>query len=146
MHTELTRRGFIKQVAIGASVAAVPTVARGYPANERIRLGWIGIGNRGEQLLTEVTTQFVREACTVAVCDLLADRVAKGLQLAALDRPKGYTDMRTMIEHERLDAVIVATPRRRMPRFQSRSCRRASTVSRRPRLRRPSRRSMRSAA
>lgn len=110
MLTELTRRGFIKQVAIGASAAAVPTVARGYSANERIRLGWIGMGNRGEQLLTEVTTHFVREARTVAVCDLLDDRVARGLQLAALDRPKGYTDMRIMIEQERLDAVIVATP------------------------------------
>ncbi len=110
MSQKLTRREFVNQVAIGASVAALSGVARGYPTNERIRLGWIGMGNRGEQLLTEVLRQFSLDARNAAVCDMLDNRVSRGLQLAAADRPKGYTDMRTMIEQEQLDAVIVATP------------------------------------
>ncbi|NLE56899.1 MAG: Gfo/Idh/MocA family oxidoreductase, partial [Planctomycetes bacterium] len=110
MFTGLTRRDFVKQAAMGASAAVIPAIARGAQANERIRLGWVGMGNRGEQLLTEVIKNFIREVRTVAVCDLLDNRVAKGVQLAGFDRPKGYADMRIMIEQERLDAVIVATP------------------------------------
>ena len=46
----ITRREFVKQATVGASTAAIAGVGRGYPANERIRLGWIGMGNRSEQL------------------------------------------------------------------------------------------------
>ncbi len=110
MFTGLTRRDFVKRAAMGASAAVIPAIACGAQANERIRLGWVGMGNRGEQLLTQVLKNFIREVRTVAVCDLLDNRVAKGVQLAGFDRPKGYADMRIMIEQERLDAVIVATP------------------------------------
>lgn len=110
MTRTLTRRQFVKQAAAGASTVAVAGVARGYPSDDRIRLGWIGMGQRGEQLLQETTASLGTEVRTVAVCDLVEDRIEAGLRLAAADRPKGYTDMRAMIEQEQLDAVIVATP------------------------------------
>jgi hypothetical protein len=53
-----TRRDFIKQAAIGtAALMAYPT-ARVLGANERVRLGIVGVGLRAQELLTQTLTLF----------------------------------------------------------------------------------------
>jgi predicted dehydrogenase len=111
MEHKLTRREFVRQTAIGASAAALTSagVARAYPGSEKVRLGWIGMGGRGQELIQDVVKSFSAEVQNVAVCDLIEEKIAQGQKVAAADKPKGYTDMRRMIEQEKLDAVIVAT-------------------------------------
>ena len=48
-----TRREFLKQTAVGtAAMLAYPASILG--ANDRVRVGMIGVGNRGQDLLEQV--------------------------------------------------------------------------------------------
>jgi len=91
--------------AAGAVSALVSSRAVG--ANERIRLGFIGVANRGGQLL-ERTTPFGDVEVT-ALCDVyrptIEEWAAKVPNKVAL-----YGDYRKMLETEKLDAVVIATP------------------------------------
>ncbi|UCD27923.1 MAG: Gfo/Idh/MocA family oxidoreductase [Planctomycetota bacterium] len=109
MSYNLSRRRFIKTSAISASAVALGTrsVARGFPANEKVQIGWIGIGGRCTRLMIEMNK--VTDARTVAVCDLKPDRIEKGKELMAKDKPKGYTDFRKMMDSEKLDGILVVT-------------------------------------
>jgi uncharacterized protein (DUF1501 family) len=69
MTRKVSRRQFVQSgtlAAAGAVSALVSSRAAG--ANERIRLGFIGVANRGGQLL-ECTTPF-EDAEVVALCDV----------------------------------------------------------------------------
>jgi len=109
MTSHLSRRNFIKTSAIAASAAAVGTrrVARGYPANEKVQIGWIGIGGRCRRLMTEMLK--VPDARNVAVCDLKEDRIKFGQKFMARDKPAGYKDFRKMMEKEKMDGIMVVT-------------------------------------
>lgn len=62
-----TRRDFTKTLILaGATTALGATRAAG--SNERVRLGCIGLGNRGDQVLDAFLTH--PEAEVVALCDL----------------------------------------------------------------------------
>lgn len=97
-----SRRHFIGKVAGGlATTLADPRQVLG--ANERIRVGVIGCGDRGSQLLREA------QACgaeVVAVSDVYTRR----LDEAAVNGAKPYSDWRALLEHRDLDAVLIATP------------------------------------
>ena len=75
-------------------------------ANERIRLGIIGPGDRGMQL--------VREALNCANTEFVgfADVYTKRLEVAKAVAPdaKTYLDYRYLLDDKNIDAVIVATP------------------------------------
>lgn len=110
MTSNLSRRAFLKTSALGASAVALgaPGVARGFPANEKVKLGWIGIGGRWGNL-AELMIKHVPDAVNVAVCDLIPDRVERGKKVFERDTPNGYTDLRVMIEKEKLDGILVVT-------------------------------------
>jgi predicted dehydrogenase len=108
MSTKLTRREFtLGAAALGAGALAAPARLRAAGANERIRLGLIGVGNRGEQLIDAFV---VHKDCEIAaICDVYAPYLefAKAKLGGA---PDGYGDYRTMLERKDLDAVVIATP------------------------------------
>jgi len=62
-----TRRDFAKTLVFAGASTALGT-ARAAGANERVRLGLIGAGNRGDQVLDAFLKQ--PDAEVVAVCDL----------------------------------------------------------------------------
>ena len=63
---KLSRRDFTKLSAAG--VATALSARRVFGANERVRLGFIGLGNRGDQVLDAF---LVHKDCEiVAICDL----------------------------------------------------------------------------
>ena len=71
MSTELNRRAFSKtsvSAATAAVVAASVAPGRVLGANDQVRLGFIGVGNRGCQLLKGFLPQ--ADAQIVAVCDV----------------------------------------------------------------------------
>lgn len=101
-----SRRKFIGQVATGlaGTLAAGPASVLG--ANERIRVGIIGAGDRGMELVNHV------RACSNAEVGGFADICA-----GRRERAKGvvpnvpvHRDYRSMLEDSALDAVVIATP------------------------------------
>ncbi len=111
MNSDLSRRDFVKKTAFGASAAALGarSVARGFPANEKVQLGWIGIGGRQKGLMSDMIKHCSADARTVAVCDLIPERVEEGKKRAEPDKPKGYTNMHKMMDSEKLDGILIVT-------------------------------------
>jgi len=100
-----SRRNFLTKVASGiGTLAAVPQKVLG--ANERIRAGIIGFGDRATDLLNHVRA--CQNAEVVAFADVFTKQLerAKGLAPEA----KTYLDYRRLLEDKSIDAVIVATP------------------------------------
>jgi predicted dehydrogenase len=99
-----TRRNFIGNVATG--LAGSFATGRVLGANERLRIGVIGVGDRGTQLAREVTACPGTELAAVA--DVYTRRLADAAKLAP--GAKAYIDYRQMLDDASLDAVLIATP------------------------------------
>jgi predicted dehydrogenase len=101
-----TRREFVKQAALGTVALAALSPARVLGANDRVRVGMIGVGGRGQELLKQV--QQVPNAQLVAVADIYSLHGEQAKQMApgidVLD------DHRRLLERKDIDAVIVASP------------------------------------
>ena len=108
----MTRRGFLGTSALGAGLLAAGAQAQS--ANERIGIGVIGCGGRGNHLLGECVEK--RDALNleiVALCDVwqvhlqdTADRVEKSTGR----RPKTCTRYADLLAMPEVDAVFIATP------------------------------------
>ena len=102
----MNRRSFVKEsAAAAAGLAAGRTLA----ANDRLQLGFVGVGGRG-QWLARAFDAIGREKglCRiVAVCDVWEKRRR---EVAERYQCQGYTDYREMIECERPDIVSITTP------------------------------------
>jgi hypothetical protein len=68
--SRMTRRDFTKAAtAAGVATAATALSAeRILGANDRVRIGFIGLGNRGDQVLSAFLEH--KDADVVAVCDI----------------------------------------------------------------------------
>src|ERR1700687_36925 len=103
---ENTRRDFIKRSALGTAAMLVYPSSRVLGANDRVRVGMIGVGGRGQELLKQVLG--TPNAQLVAIADIYtrsrdeAKRMAPGIQ--TLD------DHRRLLDMKDIDAVIVASP------------------------------------
>lgn len=105
--SKTTRRGFLKQTLAAAGAPLI--ITWGYRANaekptpnERIRIGYIGVGRRAQQLMDLPLSMEI-----VAASDVNRKR------LGEICDPKGwrkYSDYREMLAQADIDAVIIATP------------------------------------
>lgn len=110
--SRLTRRRFLSRVG-GSSTAAfaashfVPeralAAAGRAGANDRIGVGYIGLGARGHHILQHLP----EDAEIVAVCDVDSRRVAK---VAEGQRYATSIDYRHLLDNKSVDAVIITTP------------------------------------
>ena len=99
-----TRRDFIKKTAAGAAFLASAS-ARVLGANNRVRVGMIGVGARGQDLLRELLA--VKSAELVAVADIYSRRLDEAEHLVPGVRK--FRDHRQLLDLD-LDGVIVASP------------------------------------
>jgi predicted dehydrogenase len=100
-----SRRQFISQVASGlAGTFAAPSGVLG--ANDRIRLGLVGAGERGVQILREALVCGNTEAASIA------DVYSRRLEAARCAFPGARLcrDPRELFEDPTVDAVLIATP------------------------------------
>ena len=128
-----TRRAFIAKsaaaatgVSLGLSAFGAPTVRPVLGANDKVRVGFIGVGNRGSQLLRQfmanddvevaalcdVYEPYIRRDRAMVHPDLLS---ALGGQVPRMGETFGndvgrYKDFRSVLERDDIDAVCIATP------------------------------------
>lgn len=111
----ITRRRFLKssaRAALGLSAGTVisggwGSAGRVRGANERIGVGFIGVGNRGGQLLSAARRN--EDVEVIALCDVYQpylDRWANKLG----GKVAQYRDFRYLLERKDIDAVFIATP------------------------------------
>jgi predicted dehydrogenase len=126
--TGTSRREFLKRSALTATGLTVGLGASAFGrvpgANDRIRVGFIGLGNRGTQLMTRFMAN--KDVEVAALCDVyepytLRDRskvdprwlsigkVPKMVEKFPLE-PKRYSDFRDLLDQKDIDAVCISTP------------------------------------
>ncbi len=103
---QMTRRDFTKTLAL-AGVSTALSTERVHGANDRVRLGFIGVGNRGDQVLDAFLLQ--PDVEVTAVCDLSRSYMDFAAKKAG-GSPRQFTDYRKLLEIKDLDAVVIATP------------------------------------
>jgi len=107
-----SRRQFLAASAAAATAFAVPTIiprsalaAPGKPgANDRIRVGAIGVGGRGTLLLQQLPES--AELVGIADCNLPR---AEAFKNTAGGKYPVYQDYRPLLDRQDVDAVVVAT-------------------------------------
>ncbi len=118
MSKPITRRRFTKNSALtaaallGGPLAAFHAEQQSVGANDRIRVGMIGAGNRGGQLLDAFLADTNADAEVVAICDIYKPHLEKtAARFEKLGKKvDSYSDFRKLIERPDLDAVVIATP------------------------------------
>lgn len=115
-HTS-SRREFIKKTSVGIAGASLAMGAvapsRVLGANEQIRMGVIGVGDRGSWGMREALNQ---GATIIAVCDVYQTRLERAVESAAGHsnqkgkKPEAYKDFRKILDRSDIDAVFIGTP------------------------------------
>lgn len=125
-----TRRKFIATsaatvagISVGGKVMGAPFIAKKRNVNDTIRMGFIGVGNRGSQLLTLFNDN--KDVEVAAICDVYAPYKERNRSKVSqrylesgkvpkmgdnLGNYKQYEDFRKLLEQRDLDAVCIATP------------------------------------
>jgi predicted dehydrogenase len=88
--------------------AASAALWAGAAPSETIGVGCIGLGTRGGDLINEVVG--VAGVQVVAVCDVYAPHVEKGVQRSQNPDVRRYVDYHDLLADPRVDAVVIATP------------------------------------
>lgn len=104
----ITRRTFTKTgVATAFGMTALQST-RVLGAQDRVRLGVIGTGNRGRQVMEFFQRQ---PDCEIAaVCDVSKSAMEETNARMLGDKAAMYQDFRLLLERPDIDAVLVATP------------------------------------
>jgi predicted dehydrogenase len=108
--TDVSRREFLKDTALaGAGVAAFGGLmpARVLGANDKIRVGVLGTGERAQYLMS--LFKEIPSVELVAVCDVYALRRAEALKIAG-PNAQSYVDYREVLDRKDVDAVIIGSP------------------------------------
>ena len=112
----IDRRNFL-QMAVGGAAAAharpiSAATSRGVlGANDRVRVGLIGCGSRGNQ----VSRDWMKhpDSVFVAACDAYKERLDQTVERIAGVQgtsPEAYEDYRRILDRKDVDAVFIATP------------------------------------
>jgi predicted dehydrogenase len=107
MNQRVTRRTFTTSAAAATLALAAGRTSRGAGANDRIRLGFIGVANRGGQLLTAFLEH--ADAEVVALCDVHRPTLQQANQRLG-GKAATYEDFRQLLGRKDIDAVVIATP------------------------------------
>lgn len=107
MHRTISRRTFGSGGVLAVSAAAASVTGAAVPAADPIRLAFLGVGNRGGQLLDAFADH--ADARVVALCDVdqaTLDKAAKRFEHGVdLER-----DFRRVLDRNDVDAVVIASP------------------------------------
>ena len=111
-----TRRDFLKATTVaGVGLSLLPSDIFAIAADSKVRLGFIGVGFRGQSHLELALNR--NDVEIVAICDVQQAMIDMSLQMihkaskpkpqVIMEGPYGY---RKMLENKTIDAVIISTP------------------------------------
>jgi predicted dehydrogenase len=103
----MNRRTFAQATLAAGTLATLSPTARPVGANDRIRLAFIGVGNRGDQLLDGFLPH--SDAEVVGICDVYEPYLEPANKKAG-GHAKFHHDYRQMLDRNDVDAVVIATP------------------------------------
>lgn len=114
-----TRRDFLKQMGVAAAglgIAPISSLAAGHsnniaaPKGDKVKIAFIGIGNRGEQDVDEFARTGMIDV--VALCDVDLDGKQTQKVLTKYPNAKRFRDFREMFEKygNQFEAVVAAVP------------------------------------
>jgi len=109
MSDELNRRNFLKAAAIAAAPAALSAQGN----NNKINIGWIGVGTRGYAGLDWLHTAAPNDVQITAICDTYQAYIARAqdrLQTVWGAKAKAYVDYKELLADKSIDAVYIMTP------------------------------------
>lgn len=117
---EINRREFLKKISIAAgstvALSSMPWLKIfgedkiGKSAQDKVRLGFIGIGDRGTALLKNVQAfQDILNVEIAAICDDYEPNYQRAIKLTN-GKAKAFYDYRELLAIKDLDGVIIATP------------------------------------
>src|SRR5438046_2379173 len=119
-----TRRSFIKKTATAAAVLSAsgvlktpvygqsqaPSPGRVIGANDRIAVGYIGVGNQGmAHVRFQKENASANNIVQAAVCDVYQKRLYVARQTTGVEEKNAYRDYRKLLERKDIDAILVAT-------------------------------------
>jgi predicted dehydrogenase len=104
--SKISRRDFAKTATLATTATAL-SARRVLGANERLRLGFIGLGNRGDQVLDAFLSH--RDAQVVALCDLYQPYIDFAARKVG-GSPAQTRDYRRLLDRNAVDAVVICTP------------------------------------
>ena len=119
-----TRRSFIRKTAgVAATVATAnlmktpvygqsqaPSPGRVIGANDRIVVGYIGVGSQGTaHLKFQKTHAQENNIAQAAVCDVYQKRLQAAKGFLGLTDAAAYGDHRKLLDRQDIDAVLIAT-------------------------------------
>jgi len=121
MNKELTRKEFLRRTGaaaagIGLAAASVsrprPSVAgEAASPNERVTMGFIGVGGRGTYLLRQTINSGLADIIAVSdVAQANMDTAADLIKKKQKKEPEKFADFRKMLDMKDLQAVLIATP------------------------------------
>jgi predicted dehydrogenase len=103
------RRKFLKSAGASLMTAAVYRNILG--SNDRVGVGFIGIGLIGKRHLLDFLVQ--PDVDVAAICEVYEPRMREGIATASEKsgkQPEAFKDFRRMLERKEIDAVVVSTP------------------------------------
>ncbi len=114
-----SRRDFLKQAVTGAAAFSLGSILPGFAiapgrvmgANDRIRIGVIGVNSRGRALASGFAKMKGCEVTCLCDCDSNAlERCREDIVKLTGKTPAGFRDIRKMMESKDFDAAVIATP------------------------------------
>jgi predicted dehydrogenase len=100
-------RRIFGRAAAAAAIGTALGARRVLGASDRVRLGFIALGNRGDQVLDGFLKQ--PDAEVVALCDIYQPYVDFAATKVG-GQPRQFKDYRKLLEMKDLDAVVINTP------------------------------------
>lgn len=116
----VSRRDFLKQAMASAAAATVGGILPGFAArsynnvvgaNEKIRIGMIGVNSRGKGIASGLAT--MPDCEITCICDVDSRAIKKCqavIKKITGQTPRGERDLRKMLESKDVDAVVIAMP------------------------------------
>ena len=95
-----SRRTFLRQTGAGVVAASLPRTLRAGQADNALRIGLIGCGQRGRWFYERANY----------VCDPDRRRLAIAAEKAGVDSAHATTDLRHILDDKEIDAVVIAAP------------------------------------
>jgi predicted dehydrogenase len=101
------------KTAAGAAITAGPAVISARGQNDKITIGWIGVGTRGNAGIDWLKKAAGDKVHLKAICDTYDGYIARGIDRVATiwgNKPDTYKDYRQLLADKSIDAVFIMTP------------------------------------